>query len=293
MDSGPGHFDLPLVFVGYGITAKPERYDDYAGVKVAGKAVVLLRHEPQQADPESVFNGIEDSDYSYLRRKISTAYDHGAAAVIVCNDLFDVRNRQRGHDQLLRYRPGPIRHVPYDIPVLHVCRPAMDRAVRAALRGRSGPIGEGDRRRTHPHSAELKGWRIAGKIDIRRTEHEVKNVIGVLAGLGPTADETIIVGAHYDHLGCTLTGDPRHPVKAIYHGADDNASGVAVDRRDRPGVGDSPRRRGDAVGFDLAARAAAPPRWCSSPLPAKRPGIWGASTTSPTRCSPWPGRRRC
>ena len=133
VDSGPGQFDLPLVFVGYGITAKSERYDDYAGVKAAGKAVVLLRHKPQQADPESVFNGIQDSDYSYLRRKISTAYDHGAAAVVVCNDLFDVRNRQRGHDRLLRYRPGPISHVPYEIPVLHVHRAAMDRVVRAAL----------------------------------------------------------------------------------------------------------------------------------------------------------------
>lgn len=228
VDSGPGHFDLPLVFVGYGITAKRERYDDYAGVKVAGKAVVLLRHEPQQADPESIFNGIQGSDYSFLRRKISTAYDHGAAVVVVCNDLFDVRNHQRGHDPLLHYRPGPIGHVPYDIPVLHVHRAAMDRVVRAALGVDLAELEREINVGPTPHSAELKGWRIAGKIDIRRSEHEVKNVIGVLPGSGPTADETIIVGAHYDHLGCTLLGDPRHPEKAIYHGADDNASGVAT-----------------------------------------------------------------
>ena len=46
-----------------------------------------------------------------------------------------------------------------------------------------------------PHSGELKGWRIAGRVDIRRTEHEIKNVVGVLEGTGPTADETIVVGA--------------------------------------------------------------------------------------------------
>ena len=228
MDSNSGKFDLPLLFVGYGITAKAEGYDDYAGMQVAGKAVLLFRHEPQQANPESVFNGIQDSEYSFLRRKISTAYEHGAAVVILCNDLFDVRHHQRGNDTLLRYRAGPISHVPCDLPVLHVRRAVLDSAVRASLGVDLAKLEEQIDEGPTPHSAELKGWRIAGKVDIRRTEHEVKNVLGMLDGSGSTADETIIVGAHYDHLGFTLSGDPQHPIKDIYHGADDNASGVAV-----------------------------------------------------------------
>jgi hypothetical protein len=48
---GSGKFDLPLAFVGYGITAKDENYDDYAAIDVQGKAVIVLRHEPQQDNP--------------------------------------------------------------------------------------------------------------------------------------------------------------------------------------------------------------------------------------------------
>ena len=228
VDSSSGKFDLPLVFVGYGITAKPEGYDDFAGVQVAGKAVLLLRHEPQQADPESVFNGIRDSEYSFLRRKIATAYEHGAAVVVACTDLFAIRNHQRGDDTLLRYHRGPISHVPCDIPVVHVLRAVIDQAVRSGLGTDLATLEAKIDQGPTPHSGPLAGWRIAGRVDIRRTEHEVKNVLGVLDGEGPTADETIIVGAHYDHLGFTESGDPQHLVKAIYHGADDNASGVAV-----------------------------------------------------------------
>ena len=55
----------------------------------------------------------------------------------------------------------------------------------------------------------------------------MKNVVGVLEGEGPHAEETIVVGAHYDHLG--LGGRVARPgVKAIHHGADDNASGTAA-----------------------------------------------------------------
>lgn len=91
--SGSATFDLPLMFVGYGITAPKEKYDDYAGVEVRGKAVVVLRHEPQQADPKSVFNGTNDSEYAPFARKIQNAIEHGAAAVIFVTDEFDVQRR--------------------------------------------------------------------------------------------------------------------------------------------------------------------------------------------------------
>ena len=58
---GSGKLDLPLVFAGYGITGKDEGYDDYAGIDVEGKTVVILRHEPQQDNPHSAFAGTRDS----------------------------------------------------------------------------------------------------------------------------------------------------------------------------------------------------------------------------------------
>jgi hypothetical protein len=55
--SRAGKFSGSPVFVGYGITAPEYNYDDYAGVDVKGKVVVMLRHEPQESDPKSVFEG--------------------------------------------------------------------------------------------------------------------------------------------------------------------------------------------------------------------------------------------
>ena len=47
----------PVVFAGYGITASEYGYDDYAGIDVKGKIVLVLRHEPQESEPKSVFEG--------------------------------------------------------------------------------------------------------------------------------------------------------------------------------------------------------------------------------------------
>ena len=52
-----------------------------------------------------------------------------------------------------------------------------------------------------PASRELKGWRIQGETDVRHVHCEVKNVAAILPGEGPLADEVIVLGAHYDHLG--------------------------------------------------------------------------------------------
>ncbi len=59
---GSGTAQGPLVFVGYGITAPDWKYDDYAGIDVQGKIVVMLRKEPQQGDATSLFNGLQAVD---------------------------------------------------------------------------------------------------------------------------------------------------------------------------------------------------------------------------------------
>ena len=89
--SGAASFDRPLVFAGYGITAKAEKYDDFQGIDVSGKIVIVLRHEPQQDDPKSVFDGTRESAYARLDRKVTTALEQKAAGVIVCTDALEVR----------------------------------------------------------------------------------------------------------------------------------------------------------------------------------------------------------
>ncbi|HND55097.1 MAG TPA: hypothetical protein PLV92_21935, partial [Pirellulaceae bacterium] len=88
---GSGKLDAPVVFAGYGITAKNEDYDDFAGLNVEGKIVVVIRREPQQNNPHSKFNGTQASQYAPFTRKVSNATEHGAAAIIMVNDDFSVR----------------------------------------------------------------------------------------------------------------------------------------------------------------------------------------------------------
>jgi hypothetical protein len=288
-----GKFDLPLVFAGYGITAEAEGYDDYAGLDVAGKAVIVLCHEPQQADPKSVFNGTKPSAYAPFDRKLSNACQHGAAAVIFCTDQFDIRKNVEGRrrqwqqaldrlaDQIAQFKKvdhptlrqvetqrvridellsqvqsagqklhaacdpvlpfraagggGPQR----DIPVLHCRKAVLDRVLHAALATDLATLEEQIDRGPQPHSRELGGWRVAGRTDVRRKQAGMKNVVAVLEAEGPRAEETIVVGAHYDHLGrggfgvtlgrivrSLLAMEPEQ--SEIYNGADDNASGVAT-----------------------------------------------------------------
>ena len=280
--SGSGPVDLPLVFVGYGITGKAEKYDDYAGVDVSGKAVVVLRHEPQQDDPHSAFAGTKDSAYAPLRRKVSNAFEHGAAAVIFCTDQVEIEKNvgqtrkkwQEAVDRLaeaeakfkevenpspeqteehrkrveglarqvdvwakkLQARQDPV--LPFmaagrggdgrDFPVIHCRRAALEQIVRAAIKTDLASLEEQIDSGPTPQSRLLTGWRIVGEVDVERTESPVKNVVAVLEGEGPLAEETLVVGAHYDHIGTGGRGSLAPKREGVHNGADDNASGVAA-----------------------------------------------------------------
>ena len=279
---GSEKLGLPLAFVGYGITAQEANYDDYAGVDVAGKAVIVLRHEPRQADPNSPFNGDKDSEHAPLRRKVSNAFQHGAAAVIFVTDDHEAqanigRARKRWHEAIerlaeqhaefkkienptpeqfetqrkridelvrlvgraseeLRDAMDPVLPFSYgerdaqrrDFPVIHCRRAVIDQVLGPALgtdlAGLEREIDQGPT----PQSRVLEGWRVVGEVSVERSDAEVKNVVGVLEGKGPLAEECVVIGAHYDHLGWGGPGSLEPNQKAIHNGADDNASGVAV-----------------------------------------------------------------
>jgi len=283
--SSGGEFDLPLVFVGYGITGKREKYDDYAGVDVKGKAVIILRHEPQQDDPKSVFDGTKTTAHAPLRRKISNAYEHGAAGVIFCTDLFEIRkNIRQGHQQwqkdldalvaahqefkkvedptldqietqreriaelmqnvrtsaeklaalydpLLPFRAAGGGQPRKGFPIVHCRREVLDRILTTALKTDLAEIEKRIDERLQPQSRDLPGWRVTGRVDIARKTAVLKNVVAVLEGEGPLAEETIVIGAHYDHVGTKQPSQsPTAPSDEdrIYNGADDNASGTAA-----------------------------------------------------------------
>jgi len=282
--SGSGEFDLPLVFVGYGITAEKLGYDDYADVDVNGKAVIILRHEPRQDDPQSPFNGTSDSPFAPISRKLANAVEHKAAAVILCTDQVKIeqelaearkawleavdrldkaceelkrlenptaeqldqqRRRLDGllaevqrasqrvdeaRDPLLPFHHAGRASRGRDIPVFHCRRQLLDRVLLSALGKDLATLEAQIDEHLKPQSCELRGWQIAGEVDLERVEVEMHNVVGILEGSGPRSRETIVIGAHYDHVGRSSSGRTALPDAEgpICNGADDNASGVAV-----------------------------------------------------------------
>src|ERR1035437_3993730 len=75
-----------VVFAGYGITAPEYSYDDYAGLDVKGKIVLVMRHEPQESDPKSVFEGKTLTQHAQFAAKATNAKLHGASGVILVAD---------------------------------------------------------------------------------------------------------------------------------------------------------------------------------------------------------------
>ncbi len=111
------------------------------------------------------------------------------------------------------------------IPLLHISREVCDRILKTegtSLNELETKIDEDFK----PQSRILKGWQVAGEVSIKRIEADVKNVIGVLDGVGPLANETVVIGAHYDHVGRGGEGSLAPGSMEIHNGADDNASGT-------------------------------------------------------------------
>jgi hypothetical protein len=226
--SGNGKFDLPLAFVGYGITARDAKYDDFAGVDVAGKAVVILRHQPHDEEYDMPSAPIKSTSHTAFRHKASNAYEHDAAAAIFCSDQGEVRRRRGKDDVLLPFHVAGTTFTHPDLPVINCRRAVIDGILRDLKEPELGDIEDEIDRSLKPASRELRGWRIQGETDVRHVHCDVKNVAAVLPGDGPLPAEAVVLGAHYDHLGYGSQSTLPSKRGPIYHGADDNASGVAV-----------------------------------------------------------------
>ncbi|WLD10491.1 M28 family peptidase [Planctellipticum variicoloris] len=236
--SGSANFNVPLVFVGYGITAPPLEYDDYHELDVQGKAVIILRHEPQQSDPDSKFEGLQHTQYAFFAQKVSNAADHGAAAVILVTDAHEIETRRLEHrgsepdenaiDPLLQFQVGTSLGR-RRIPVVHCRRSAVEPLVELALGESLESLEKQIDESGQAQSRPLTGWNLQGAVSVIPKGRTLKNVIAALPGTDPADGEVVVVGAHYDHLGLGGWGSlSSEGGKAIHNGADDNASGTAV-----------------------------------------------------------------
>ena len=203
-----------LVFVGYGITASELKHDDYGSGLAKGRVAIALQGTPDGENPHGQFTRFEG-----VRWKAVAARNAGAKALIVI-----AREENFANERLAK--------LTYDnsggeagLPVVVISRQLADKIFQLSTTSLS--LTEQGVANGTAGTRVLTGS-LALTTDIVRNEVTAYNVIGVLEGSDPALkNETIIIGAHFDHLGHGGDGSLAANSTEIHHGADDNASGTA------------------------------------------------------------------
>jgi hypothetical protein len=231
-----GRFAGPLVFVGYGISANEKnlQYDDYAGIDVRGKVVIAIRKEPQQADPASQFAGTQSSRHALFATKLANAIEHGAAGLIFVNDSLSFEKTNLSNSTDVESLPavedaGRSTHARRSIPCLFATRRVVESwLARIQPTASLKQIEQAIDNDLNPRSIELVECVVEGEVFLEKSPLQVKNVIASIEGRGALAHETVVIGAHYDHVGMGGPGSLAPGTVDVHNGADDNASGTAA-----------------------------------------------------------------
>ncbi len=222
--SAGGIADGAVVFAGYGITAANLDWDDYKNIDVKGKIVVVFRHEPQELDDKSKFEGKNFTVHASFVNKAINARQHGATGIIFITDP----NNHKGEPDVVGPATQTSASDDLGIVAIHATRASLAPTFEKLGKNLEAIQAKMDSS-LQPQSFELTGVTARASADVTRVRKTIRNVIGALPGSDPALkNEWIAVGAHYDHLGL---GDENSlapsAIGQIHHGADDNASGTA------------------------------------------------------------------
>ncbi len=216
--SATGQAAAPLVFAGYGATADEFGYDDFAGIDVKDKIVVLLRYEPSGFAAKSGNQGL--TRHAALVTKAINARNHGAKAVVIVNGKMGTGEE----DLLTRFGSvsGPENVGILLMQVKNSIAQAWFDAAGKSLTDVQNQINSSSKPASFAFPNTL---RLRIDVNVEHTRATVNNVLAYLPG---KSDEYVILGAHYDHLGYGHY-DSLAPsqIGQIHPGADDNASGTA------------------------------------------------------------------
>jgi hypothetical protein len=210
-----------VVFAGYGITAPEYNYDDYKGIDVRGKIVLIMRHEPQEYDEKSIFAGKVYTQHSQFWSKASNAKMHGARGVVLMNDAV----AHPGEADELEKFAGSAGPGDAGIPFVQIRYEIAQRWFGIASKN-PDDIQKGIDQDLQPRSfAFPDSLQVDANLDVERVVKTAHNVAGYLPG---TTSEYLVIGAHYDHLGLGEQFSMAPSLAGTIHpGADDNASGTA------------------------------------------------------------------
>lgn len=223
-------FEAPLLFVGYGVSAPEEKWDDYKGVDVRGKILVMMVNDPQPtADEPNRFAGKAYTWYGRWLYKFEEAVRKGAAGVLLIHTLpsssypWSVPANGFSHERFHLAGPGN--------PIEGWLHEDTARELFAAggfdldtLRAQA------ERRDFRPVDLKI-GARVDLKSAIRMVEQY--NVVGIVPGTDPKLKaQAVVYSSHWDHMGIDEAAQPGAGAQGrqdrIYNGAIDNASGTAA-----------------------------------------------------------------
>jgi aminopeptidase YwaD len=226
--SGSGTVTAPVTFVGYGIEDGPDEYSSFdEQTDLRGRIALLVRYEPINEQGKSRWDERRFSPAAAMATKLRNLLGRGAAGVLLVNPPGAV-DAPEGLETLERSsRFG----VSLPMPAAQWSHGAVERLLKLA----------------DPQGRNLMAWRkladdaavkcvnlsdsvqVTIGATITQPRIRTENVGGVLRGRGALADQWLIVGAHYDHVGYGYTGIRSGENEGRLHpGADDNASGAAT-----------------------------------------------------------------
>ena len=219
-------FDAPLVFVGYGVSAEDEKWNDYKGQDMKGKILVMMVNDPQPTAGEpNRFAGKAYTWYGRWLYKFEEAVRQGAAGALLIHTLpsssypWSVPANGFSHERFhLAGAGNPVEGWLHEDTARELFAAAghdLDR-LRA----------QAERRDFRPVDLRI-GARVELKSEVRQVEQF--NVVGIVPGTDPKLKgQAVVYSSHWDHLGMDEGAAAEGKKDRIYNGAIDNASGTAA-----------------------------------------------------------------
>ena len=215
--------NAPIVFAGYGVKAPERNWDDFKGLDVKGKILVVLINDPDFETGSGDFGGKAMTYYGRWTYKFEEAARKGAAAALI---VHDTAGASYGWDVVKNSWAGP----QYDLPAKDDAEPRLPvqgwlsaDAAKALFAGAGLDLDQAYKDASKPGFKPVP-LKATASVDLKSkvAQKQSRNVVGVLPG-SKRADEAVLYMAHWDHLG-------KHEGEQgdnIYNGAVDNATGVA------------------------------------------------------------------
>jgi hypothetical protein len=219
--SGNGEVTGEVVFAGYSVVNDDKDYTSYPeGADLTGKIVMVMRFEPMDDEGKSKWADMRWSFAAGLEAKFREAMERKASAVILVSAPGAKDDRVNKLEDISLAGPRTL-----DVPVVMLSLEAADRLVKAGdEQGRSLL----DLRKLADEAGglvPLPKATVTVKVDIEQVPLLTDNVGAVLPGKGALAEEFVVIGSHYDHVGYGYLGARAEHRGKIHPGADDNASG--------------------------------------------------------------------